>query len=177
MKMNPGKEAKLGKKGKKGKKAQIWYTDFMVAVLLFVIALVIYYEYMTNISIKERSIIDELTADAKGISSSLIATGVPNNWTQSSVVRIGITDGDYRINTTKLEMFYNMSYADSYKYFGTRFDYYVFFENSSGNRINLSYVDAVGKEPVDINNLVQITRLLINGSDIVKMQVQVWRTE
>ena len=156
------------------RKAQIWYTDFMVAVLIFVIALVIYYEFITNLSVKEQVILDELIADGKSISSSLVSGGSPHNWTNETVTRIGITDGNHKINQTKIDVLYNMSYNDAHRVFGTRFNFYIYFENSTNDRINITAGDTLGTIPSSYKHLMKITRLLVYESDIIKMQVNVW---
>jgi len=156
------------------KKAQIWYTDFMIAVLIFVIALVIYYEYITNLSLEDQIVIDELIADAKSISTSLVSGGNPYNWTNETVVRIGITDGNHRIDQAKIDIFSAMNYTKAHRLLGARFNYYIFFENSTNDRINITSGDAIGLVPSGYNKLIQITRILIYRHEIIKMQVQVW---
>ena len=79
------------------RKSQVWYTDFMIGLLIFVIALVMYYKFVVNLSEQDQSILNELISDSKMISSSLISGGFPENWNNGTVERIGITDNDYRI--------------------------------------------------------------------------------
>lgn len=160
---------------RRNRRAQIWYTDFIVSVLIFVISLVIYYEFLTNISAREQEIIEELVADAKSISNSLVSEGNPIDWNATSVIRMGITEGNMRINQTKLDDFYNLNYNISHRLFNTRFNYYVFFENSTGGRLTITSGDAIGLEPTDIKDIVQMTRMLIYDSEIILMQVQLWR--
>ena len=156
------------------KKGQIWYSDFIVAVLIFSLALMLYYTHIANVSTVEDAVIDEFVADGKSISSALISGGSPINWTAATAIRVGITDNDYRINQTKLDEFYAMDFATAHRLFGTRFNHYIFFENSTGGRLTITGGDAIGTEPTDYGKLIQITRLLIYQSDIIKMQVQIW---
>lgn len=156
------------------KKGQIWYSDFIVAVLIFSLALMLYYTHIANVSTLEDAFIEELVADGKSISSTLISSGSPINWTNTTAIRIGITDNDYRINQTKLDEFYAMDFATTHRLFGTRFNHYIFFENSTGGRLTITGGDAIGLAPTDQDKLIQITRLLIYQSDIIKMQVQIW---
>ena len=156
------------------KRGQIWYSDFIVAVLIFSLALTLYYSHITNLSIREEAIMEELMADGKSISSTLISGGSPTNWTDATVIRIGITNNDYRINQTKIDDFYAMEYSTAHNLFGTRFNHYIFFENSTGNRINITGGETIGTAPSDHERLIQITRFLIYESEIIKMNVQVW---
>ncbi|MEA3513880.1 MAG: hypothetical protein U9R34_00200 [Nanoarchaeota archaeon] len=156
------------------KRGQIWYSDFIVAVLIFSLALMLYYSHITNSSMQEDAIMEELVADGKSISSALISGGSPTNWTNTTVIRIGITNNDHRINQTKIDEFYAMEYLTAHRLFGTRFNHYIFFENSTGNRINITGGETIGTEPSDHKRLIQITRFMIYESEIIKMKVQIW---
>lgn len=156
------------------RKGQIWYGDFIVAVLIFSVALMLYYTHISNVSAEEETIIDEMLADGKSISTALISGGSPINWTNATVTRIGITDDDYRINQSKLDEFYAIDFLTAHRLFGTRFNHYIFFENSAGERLNITSGDAIGIAPSDYDRLIQITRLLTYQSEIIKMKVQIW---
>jgi len=176
-------------------KAQVWYTDFIIALLIFVIALVIYYEYTTNLSNQDKGLLDDLLGDAKTISSSLVSAGYPTNWTNTTVERIGLTNNDQRIDETKLDAFLGMTYKDSRKVFGTKYDYFVFFEDRNNDiteiggdseKCGVGHPDAdqeiEGSECLSINlttinpeKVVKITRLVVYDSEIVKMVVYVWQ--
>ena len=82
---------------KNSRKAQVWYTDFVVAVLIFAIALVIYFEYVNNLSKEEESNLNEMLMTAKLVSNNLMSSGYPNDWNQSNAEIIGIVD-DKRVN-------------------------------------------------------------------------------
>lgn len=172
------------------KKSQVWYTDFMVGLLIFIIALVIYYEYSTNLSKQEKGLLDEILADAKSISSSLVSAGYPSDWNSGDVERIGLTNNDQRINNEKLEEFYGMTYNTSRRLFGTRFDYFIFFKNENNSIMNIEGECGVGSPNVAVEEsegncisvnitanptkLVRIKRLLVYNSDVVGMEVYVW---
>jgi len=172
------------------KKSQVWYIDFMVGLLIFIIALVIYYEYSTNLSKQEKGLLDEILADAKSISSSLVSAGYPFDWNSGDVERIGITNNDQRIDNEKLEEFYDMTYNQSRRLFGTRFDYFIFFKNKNNSIMKIDDECGVGNPNVVIEEsegncisinittnpkeLVGIKRLLIYNSDVIKMEVYVW---
>ena len=170
-------------------------------MLIFVIALSIYYGYVNNLSLEEKGLVDELLADAKTMSSSLVSAGYPADWTNATVERIGITDGNYRVNEAKLEQFSDMPYRDSRRLFGIRFDYFVFFEDKGRCLIEVDGSYGVGHPDVEIEDdengpsgctigterlvvgmdeispekLVKIVRLVIYNSEIIRMVVYVWQ--
>ena len=157
------------------KKAQVWYIDFMVGIMIFIIVIVIYFEYINNLSEREENIVDDLIINSKAISNSLVSEGYPSDWNSTNVVRIGITDNNQRINKTKLERYINMSYIDTKTKFRTPYNYYIFLEYKNGSKIQLNNSDYYGYQYPNAKRLVQITRRLIYESEIVRMGVQVWQ--
>ncbi len=156
------------------KKAQIWYTDFIIGVIIFATALVIYFEYTNAIDVTGNNILDELITDAKSISSCLLSEGSPSNWTTESVQRIGLTNGDYRINQTKLESFAEINYNSSRQILGTTYDYYFYLEEKDGTQIEISGEEGIGYPNSDADQLIQMTRFVVYNSSITKMVVEVW---
>ena len=153
----------------KKKKAQVWYIDFMVGFLILIIAIVIYYQYQDNLSNEFESDWEEMIIDSKSISSSLITQGYPSNWTNDTVEIIGLTDGNYRINSTKVMAFKNMTYKSTKSLLRTRFNFYFFLEDSEGVK---SY--DVGLNATDSKFLVQTTRFVLHNSSIHKMVLYLW---
>ncbi|MBI1935007.1 hypothetical protein HYS31_01065 [Candidatus Woesearchaeota archaeon] len=129
-------------------KAQAWYMDFAIAMLLFLFTLAFYFNYTNNIQNEEQSALSTSLKDAKSISSSLALGGYPQNWDNTSVIRIGIAD-DTRVNSTKLQNFKKMSYKSSKKLFGTIFEYFVFFLNDKGEVININGICGIGSSLVN----------------------------
>ncbi|MBW2965906.1 hypothetical protein KY342_02250 [Candidatus Woesearchaeota archaeon] len=157
------------------KKAQVWYTDFMIGVLIFVIVIFIYYEYAHSLEQNPTEITSDLMMEAKSISSSLITKGSPVDWNQSNVKIIGLTDGNQRLVQEKLDMFNNMTYQETRTKFGTPYDYYFYLEEINGNRILIDSGQGIGLEPTDHVNLVSITRVVIYNSRLISMVIQVWQ--
>ena len=83
--------------------------DFAIALLLFTFTLVVYFSYTNNFQKQEKGGLDIMLTDAKAISSSLVLSGYPASWSNTTVIRIGIAD-DQRINATKLKYFKQMNY-------------------------------------------------------------------
>lgn len=152
------------------KKAQIWYLDFMVGLIIFTIMVVVYYQFSSNFSEEFESDWEEMMVDSKSISSSLMSSGVPSNWTEDNITLLGITDGKYRINDTKLEQFGNMSYIEAKNKFRTRFDFYFFLEDEEGIKYH-----EVGLNSTDSKFLVATTRFVIHNSSIKRAVIHLWR--
>jgi hypothetical protein len=155
------------------REGQVWYTDFIVAVMIFTIALVIYFEYVNNLSQEEESKLGEMLMSAKLVSNNLMSSGYPSDWNQSNAEIIGIVDNK-RINQTKIEKFYNMSHDTAKFDLGITNNYYFYVQDQEGNKININGKNATGSEPYDSIKLVKVERITIYNNSIAKAVVQVW---
>ncbi|MCH8003183.1 MAG: hypothetical protein IH934_01000 [Nanoarchaeota archaeon] len=131
-------------------KAQVWFTDFVIGMIVFSLVLISYYTYTTNISKEDSSATDNLISDAKIVSSSLISKGFPDNWDANTVTRIGFTDNYNRIDTTKFNEFNKLNYNKSKKLLGISNDYFLFFVNESGDVQNVEGYCGTGIGEVNI---------------------------
>jgi hypothetical protein len=153
------------------KKSQVWYIDFMVGLLILITTLIIFYQYQGNLSDRAEAEWQEMIIDSKSISSTLMTEGYPLNWTNETVEILGLTDGNYRINGTKVMQFKNMSYKHARQVFRTRFQFYFFIEDSNGTKM----YDA-GLNATDPSFLVQATRFVLYNSTISRMVLHLWQT-
>lgn len=128
--------------------------DFAIALLLFTFTLAVYFSYTTNFQKQEKGELGSLITDANALSSSLVLSGYPADWSNTTVIRVGIADWQ-QVNATKLKKFKQLDYSISKKKFGTVYDYFVFFVNSKGEVLN-------------INGICGIGNMLINTSYSVK---------
>ena len=172
-------------------KAQIFYTDFIVGILIILIAILLYYGYFLNIITDNKASLNEIITDANTISSSLITSGIPKEWTNESVQRIGLTDNRMRLSDNKLIEFQEIEYNTTRKLFSTRFDFVVFFEMANetiipvNNKCSIGRPEIVSQPVVGIcakpnisiinpYNLVKDIREGIYNKDIVRINVYVW---
>lgn len=123
--------------------------DFAIALLLFTFTVVVYFSYTNNFQKQEKGGLDVLLTDAKSISSSLVLSGYPNNWDNTTVVRIGIAD-EQKINITKLKSFKQLNYSLTKKKFGTVYDYFVFFVNNNGDVLNINGICGAGQPLINV---------------------------
>ncbi len=153
-----------------GRKAQVWYIDFMVGLLIMITAAVIYFNFYGNLSDDSESDWQELIIDSKSISSALMSSGSPPGWNASNASSIGITDGNYRINTTKFEYLKSMEYADAKAAFKTRFDFHIFIKGADN-----SITDEYGINSTSPKLLVQTARFAIYNSTIQRVVLHLWK--
>ena len=155
------------------KKAQVWYIDLIIGLLIFTLAVVMFQNVFGNLSAVDASMIIDLYGDAKSISSSLLSKGYPENWNNATIERIGIAD-NYRINSTKLDNFMNLSYNRTRNLLGTNYEYWVFFEDRNHTLIQINGKNGTGYKYGAPEKLAQVVRLVVKDSQIVRMVVQVW---
>lgn len=117
--------------------------DFAIALLLFTFTIVVYFSYTNNFQKQEKGELDVILTDAKSISSSLALSGYPNDWDNTTVIRIGIAD-EQKVNATKVKNFKKYDYKKSKRLFATPYDYVVFFVNEKGEVLNINSVCALG---------------------------------
>ena len=166
---------RLGIFNKNFKKAQVWYTDFMVGILIFFIVIMIYYQYAHNLEQDPVQTTSDLLMDAKSISSSLITQGSPADWDQTNVEIIGLTDGNQRLVQEKLDMFFNMTYIDMRGKLRTPYNYYIYFQDLDENLIQINGKNGIGLDSNNTDNVVSLERIVLYNSKLTSMVVKVWQ--
>jgi len=130
-------------------RAQVWFTDFAIALFIFSFMLIVYYTYIKDISGQDYLEASDLISDAESLSSSLLLTGFPYEWDITTVQSIGITDNNQRINKTKLLNFEKLNYNRTKKLFGTIYDYFIFFTDENNTVINVEGICGIGNPLVN----------------------------
>ncbi|MBI2647562.1 hypothetical protein HYW99_03725 [Candidatus Woesearchaeota archaeon] len=110
--------------------------DFIIALMIFIFTLVVYFSYTTNFQKQEKGDLGIIIKDMQSIASSLTLSGYPQNWDNATVIRIGIAD-EQRLNVTKLRYLKNLNYSISKKKLATPYDYFVFFVNENDTVLNI----------------------------------------
>jgi len=170
------------------KKAQAWLPDFILAFILFTLALTLSMKFIVNIF--PDTDYDRLLNDAERISEVFMSEGVPVDWTNETVIKPGLlTKGrfDYR----KGENLSVMDYYDVRTLFNTRYDFYVFLVKNYGplhvfvmNMTPYNYghadVDPISGKPradisgINYDHLVRIERFVVMDDSISMMVIYVW---
>jgi len=173
------------------KRGQIWYSDFVIGTMIFLVMIAVFYKYSANIQYQDKGLTNGLLTDAKLISSSLLDPGTPSNWTADNVARIGLTNGNHDLNESKISVFYNMPYNSTKKLFGSRYDYYVYFENRTRGIVNINgscgfgsievqavktgeKCENISLASIDIEKLLKMTRIVSYRNDLNRMVIYTW---
>jgi len=171
------------------RKSQLWYLDYITAITMFTVILIIAFRYITNDYLMEGKNTDQIFSEAGKFSESLLTPGIPLNWSPENVVYVGICN-DNVINSTKLDMLKNMT-RDNYQHtryiLGQTSDFLIYFENQTGDIINLTNQAYIGKPGVTLSdvvasnpkNLITVTRYLVykynTTAQIVAMKLIAWK--
>ena len=159
------------------RKSQVWYTDFMVGVLIFSIVIFTYFYYVEHTEYSDETLINFLISEAKSLTNYLVTEGYPADWTVANVSTVGLTDGNHRINIDKLDDFNSWGYEERRGYIHTTKDYYFYLEYLNGTKFNELCADPFSG-CVEWNSseyLVQNTRLLIYDGDVVRLVMYVYQ--
>lgn len=169
-------------------KAQVFLFDLMVSIGIFITAVVLFL-YFSNSLHPEEDEFNLVVQNSQAISSSLLSVGEPSDWTSTNVNIIGVTDDSYKLNFTKVQRLRNLSPENSSRIFGANSNFAIFFKDMDGNVLNLggcaysSPALAVQNltpyicQNITINpedHLVNIERLVLYNSRIIKIVVQAW---
>ncbi len=163
------------------KQAQIWITDFIIGFLIFSLGAVMSIKFIFHMMAEDN--FAEIQNEAQVISEFLMSEGVPNNWNNETVIRLGLTT-DNILNSTKLGYFYDLNYSVSRDYFNTKFDYFVFFQDN-GTVMNITTC-GYGHPDVQTDNcsinisgltyddFVYVKRLVPYNNSIIEMVIYLW---
>jgi hypothetical protein len=170
-------------------KAQVFAGDAVLAILVFMVIVILYFTVASHIVSPESRTIDALSLEADSIASSLALAGVPENWTEDSVVSIGLSDGSHRLSQEKVFKFINLSRNLTSSLFGTGVNYAVFFRDADGNILffgkcvvtnsgifveNISPNICSNFTVENATGLVSSGRLLAYNSEFVQLTVYAW---
>jgi len=151
---------------KKG--GQAWGFDLVVGTVIFVIGILSFYFYTTNLSGGEGDVIQQIQQNGELIADSLMSEGSPLDWNPDNVVRIGLLSED-RINETKLDNFRSLAESDynrAKSLFRVNSEYFVYLGSDSAN--------GIGRDSTDAVNLIKITRVVVHNQSITTLNVYSW---
>lgn len=177
----------------KSKKSQVWLSDYTLSMLLFILAALIAVKIIIN-SFSANTDFQELKSETSKISEILLSEGFPVNWTNDTVIRPGLLTGK-RLDETKviraMDSIY-INYTSLKTMLQTKHDFLVIFQQANSTIINFTSLCAIGKPSVSIwdgvslscsvpnfnnidhKNMVQLNRLVVFNSSIVRMVVYAW---
>jgi len=121
-------------------KSQAWSMEVMIAVVLFMGIIFLFFSlFSAGSGTKEK----ELQEDASKVIGDIY----------SDDPVIGILDGN-RINSTKLENILGMNYSDIKEQLKIRNDFCLYLEDENGNIIYLNYTHSgIGSSSINVSNV------------------------
>lgn len=160
----------------KARKSQIWFTDFAIGLFIFILVLITYYGYTTNASKAGSGAVKDMLGASEAISSSLLLGGFPDNWTNVTAVKVGLTNGKQEINETKLSRLKDVNYTVAKRMLGSAYDFFMFFENSDGDIINIGTECGYGSSEVNVSKSFKLGAYYHQGSgDLMEDEIAALR--
>lgn len=160
------------------KKAQSWYVDYAISLAVFALGLLILFQYIPNLSDDN---IDELSLDARILSDSILSEGIPSDWDNETLVKIGLlTNGS--IDSNKWIELKDVEYSKALSILPISSDFVIFFE-SENTLLGIGGEKYYGKENANSTNInelfnpteiVSVQRLVTYNGKIIIMNVRAW---
>jgi hypothetical protein len=161
---------------KRRKEAQVWFFDFMIGVLIFSSAIIIYFNTREDFSDAREIFLEDLVTRSKIATEDLMSIGYPENWNATNLTRIGLIGDDKKIDVSKITQFYNLTPSMARNYLGLEgARYFVFIEYLNDSVISFNGYNHSGESPEEDSIVVQTTRLSVYNSSIVRLRFLVWR--
>lgn len=156
------------------RKAQSWTMDFLIAVIIFSIFLLVF-RAVSSASIEHTYTQKVIEAGAIRISESLLTQGSPPNWTRDSYNAIGLLGSDGQLDERKLNETLHLPMEDIRKEFSQPSYFYFYVEDMNGVVVKVDGTEfKIGDEPTNYNNLISVQRIVGYKGDPVKLVVQTW---
>ena len=152
------------------RKAQFWAMDLMIAVGIFLVAILVFFVYSLNYPSEASGKLEDLTNSGDFMVDIILSEGFPDGWEVGSVddiKRIGILDENGRIDIGvggKLEAFEGLAttdYGATKILFNTKYDYYFRVVDSENPD---EFLVSIGMPDFDLEtteNLIKLTRFSI----------------
>jgi len=144
----------------KNKRSQVWSFDLVVASMIFIMGLFIFYFYVINQSPQSKNQLEEFFYEGD-LSSQLILSEDE-----------GILSGG-KINQTKLDIFNDTDYDVKKTQLGISNNFYFTIKDLEVNGVLVDYVGRIND--ADIENLVKVTRFTVYKNKPVKFEIFIWR--
>ena len=158
----------------------------------------IFYSYAESKT--EDASLENLAGDAKAVSSYLISSGHPDNWSISNVAILGLTNSNGRIDASKLLLLEGIGYSKARTLLNTKYDFFIYFLDKASCVIKINDDYGFGHPDAELEDkgssesclmqdaknmsldlseinpkkLVKIERLAVHNSTISKMVLHEW---
>jgi len=157
------------------KRGQVWGIDLIVGATIIMAGIFSFYLYYYNLSSKQETKLNDLSQAGDQIAEALLSSGNPQNWDANNVIRIGLADNG-KINSTKLDMWYELSESD-YQYtlqlFKVTSNYFVNFTEPFIYKGNL--IIGIGKMPTaEASDVAKTSRFTVYNNKPTTMRILTW---
>lgn len=168
--------------------------DVLMSAFVFVMLIILYFQFVTNLSTGNEGIMESLIFDSDVMAETLLSSGYPAGWDETSVQQLGLTEGNHRLNITKLGYVANLTYFDRKFLLGTIFDYYIVLQQRDGTLLNITQLTGINNSGLsaeggmgepnvtlatiptvqDPEHMIRSERYLIYNSTTVKLITYLW---
>jgi len=160
-------------------KAQIWSFDYVVSAVIFVTAMIIILFFWSNATTQtlEQTQLSEMQEKTLTVSDVLIRNpGSPDNWTNLTVVVLGLAGEEKILDRDKLFNFTYTDYTKSKSILGIgKFEFYFQLLYSNDTQVAIDGVNiTVGLLPVDAKIVTPVERYVLLDGEIVKVNFYLW---
>jgi hypothetical protein len=162
------------------KKAQVWYTDFLIGLLILIAITFIFTRTILDLNAREDKF-QELINDGLSISNSLMSEGYCASygcgaaWNRNPPIgRLGFVKNG-KVVKENFDAFINTDYEKTKTLLGSKNDYILYFEyNGAKIDYNGKYVFGNENGFSKAENTIKLTRVVYNAGKIVNMIVIVF---
>lgn len=184
MKKNPDSRKGQTRKG------QTWSLDFIIGTALFIIAGIIAVKMLSGMSFG--SGFEDVKRDAETISEQLMSRGIPYDWTNETVLEIGLLTGE-KLDRQKWDYFSSLNHSRAKLLLGVQSEYAVLLwhANSSINStipspcligfpiLNSTQTSdgtdcSMQPDLSSEDNVVKLTRLVAFNGTLMSLTIYVW---
>jgi hypothetical protein len=153
-------------------KGQIWSSDFGLSLFIFSVATIIAFTMLTNILQKDSY--DDVRREAAAAAELLMSTGYPVYWTNSTIIRAGVSS-ENTLSLRKMRELHSMDVPSLRRTLRINDEFYIYLTNESG--AVASMYGGCGMGTVSVASIAQNRSLpaiaRINGAHPVVDQVTV----
>ncbi|NCN99132.1 hypothetical protein COU62_00560 [Candidatus Pacearchaeota archaeon CG10_big_fil_rev_8_21_14_0_10_35_219] len=153
------------------KRGQAWGFDLMVASVIFITGIIIFFLYSLNYPTETQENLNALFYQGNRIANDLLSEGYPPGWNTTNVVKIGILSNE-EINQTKLEMFNQLDYTNTKYLFNTRYDYFINF--SEPIIIDENEIQFIGLRSAETQSIIKVSRIVAYKNKSTVLNIHIW---
>jgi|SRR3989344_4924905 len=158
------------------KKAQAWAFDLMVALAIFMAAIILFFFFSVNYKAEGEDILNSMQYDGNAAADTLLSAGYPENWDSANVIIPGLLTNK-KINQTKLDSFYSISssnYGKAKSLLNTNYNFCLNFSEPITITGNPNPISCIGSLDANSENLIVVSRFTFYKDKPVLLKLYIW---